>query len=194
MKKAFTLVELLLVIFFLSILGAIVGDFIISSLNQQSQLEGQTQAQTELNLAIDKMTKVIRSTTEVTEASDFVFKIKGYPNVSEAVPSVITFDSTAQGVMTYTVIPPTGTAPNYTYNINNASTFTLMKKLANTSTQPAFVYYDENGSVLSQPYSLAEIRMVGVTLISQPSGPPLHLPKPIQVSTKIQLRNFKTNL
>ena len=192
-SRGFTIVELLVVIFCFAIIGAVVSEYTIQTFINESQLEGQNNTQTELNSAIEKISKIIRSCTEIDQADNNTLVIKGYPNTNDTIPSKITFAITSESLK-FTVIPPTGTGPNYTYDPMNGKIYNLVTKLSNPALGQIFHYYGDNNMELTQPVSIGFIKMIEVVLTSQPDGPPAHLPKPITVSTKIELRNFKTNL
>lgn len=190
-SAGFSVLELILAIFIISLFGGIVSSTIIKSYANNRLVETQAIVQTELNLAIDKLSRVMRSSTVVLQATETNFKIRGYPNVADNAPSEINFylDGSA---LKYSVIPPTGQAPNYTYNQGDAQYYTLVAKTTNAVNNPVFRYYDEENNLLSFPVSIGSIKVVEPTLSAVDTSNVLT--KPIIVTTKITLRNFKTNL
>ncbi|KKU43915.1 MAG: hypothetical protein UX60_C0014G0014 [Berkelbacteria bacterium GW2011_GWA2_46_7] len=190
-KRAFSVLELIVVIFIVSLFGGIVSSTIIKSYSNNKLVETQSIVQTELNLAIDRLSRVLRSSTLILEATETSFKIRGYPNAADNAPSEIYF-YLAGTAMKYSVIPPTGQAPNYTYNQVDAKIYTLVAKTTNAVNNPAFRYYGESSALLNFPVSIGSIKIVEPTLSAVDSGNILK--SPIIVTTKITLRNFKTNL
>ena len=190
-RNGFTLMELLVVIFIISLFGGIVSSTFIKSYANNRLVETQAIVQTELNQATDRLTRVLRSATLILEATETNFKMRGYPNAADTAPSEINFylNGTA---LKYTVIPPSGQAPNYTYNPADAVLRTLVAKTTNSVSNPVFRYYDDVGGVLSFPVGISSIKIVEPTLSAIDSSNVLK--NPIVVTTKITLRNFKTNL
>lgn len=190
-RRGFSVLELILVIFIVSLFSGLVSSTIIKSYSNNKLVETQSIVQTELNLAIDRLSRVLRSSTLILEATETNFKIRGYPNVADNAPSEINFylDATA---LRYSVIPPTGQAPNYTYNGADAKVYTLVSKTTNAVNNPAFRYYNDQNALLNFPVSVSSIKIVEPTLSAVDSGNILK--NPIIVTTKITLRNFKTNL
>ncbi|MEK7170971.1 MAG: hypothetical protein AAB774_01535 [Patescibacteria group bacterium] len=188
---AFSVLELILVIFIVSLFGGLVSSTILKSYANNRLVETQAIVQTELNTAIDRLSRVLRSATLILEATETNFKIRGYPNVADIAPSEINFylDGTA---LKYSVIPPTGQAPNYTYGSADAKYYTLVGKTSNSIANPAFRYYNDQSVLLNFPVQIASIKVVEPTLSALDTGNILKLP--IIVTTKITLRNFKTNL
>lgn len=191
MKKSFTILELLLAMFVISLFSGLVLSTISKAYSNNRGLEAQSITQTELNFTIDKITRVARSATIILEATETNFKIRGYPNVNDTVASEINFYLSG-AVLKYSVIPPTGTAPNYTYSEADAKHYTLVNKTTNSVGNPLFKYYNENNNLLAFPVSISAIRVVEPTISALDKGN--ILTKPIIVTTKITLRNFKTNL
>jgi len=191
MKRGFSVLELIVVIFIVSLFGGLVSSTIIKSYSNNKLVETQSVVQTELNLAIDRLSRVLRSSTLIMEATETNFKIRGYPNAADNAPSEINFylDGTA---LRYSVIPPTGQAPNYTYSETDAKMYTLVGKTTNAVNNPAFRYYNDQNVLLNFPVSISSIKIVEPTLSAVDTGNILK--SPIIVTTKITLRNFKTNL
>ncbi|HUD20587.1 MAG TPA: type II secretion system protein [Candidatus Saccharimonadales bacterium] len=194
MKKSggFTLIEIIVTMALMSIIGGVAVGTIITSMRNNQKVEAQSLVHRDLSNALDKFDRVIRSTTVILEATQTTLKIRGYPTAADTVPSQIYFFITAGGALHYTIIPPTGTAPNYTYNQNNAKEYTLMAKVTNSNAAPLFGYFNSSNQLLTYPVTLASIQAVQVS-IQALDGANL-LTTPIVASTIIDMRNFKTNL
>ncbi len=190
-KPAFTLVELLVTMFIVSLLGGLVVGFISQSYRNNREVQTLSIVQTELNLAIDRLIRVLRSSTEILEATQTNVKMYGYPNVADSDPSEINFYIQGAAIK-YSVTPPSGTAPNYSYNPSDAKIHTLIGKSTNSVNLPLFKYYDENSALLAFPVSISAVRVIEPNLSALDTSN--ILTNPIVVTTKINLRNLKTNL
>jgi|GEM_PF-1145904 len=190
-RNGFTLIELLTVIALSSILGGIVTDTIVRSYYQNQQLQAASLAQKDLNLAIDRFDRVLRSTTLLLEVNKTNVKLRGYASASDTAPSEINIYLNGTKV-SYSVIAPTGTAPNYTYDQANAQVYTLLYQVSNTAAQPLFYYYDDTNTQLTFPVNLSDVRVVEFAPLAKDSQNILK--QPISITTRATLRNFKTNL
>ena len=187
----FSVLELIVVIFIVSLFGGLVSSTILKSYANNRLVETQAIVQTELNLAVDRLSRVLRSSTVILQATETNFKIRGYPNVADNAPSEINFYLENTKIK-YSVIPPSGTAPNYTYNQGDAKYYTLIGKTTNSVNNPVFRYYNDQNALLNFPVTIASIKVVEPTLSAVDASNVLQTP--IIVTTKITLRNFKTNL
>ncbi len=190
-RSGFSVLELLLVIFIVSLFGGLVTNTIIKSYANNRLVEAQSIVQTELNLAIDRLSRVTRSSTLIIQATETSLKIRGYPNVNDVAPSEINF-YLEDGAIKYSVVPPTGSAPNYTYNSDDAKYYKLVGKTTNSILNPVWRYYNDQNILLNYPAQIASIKVVEPTLSALDINNILK--SPIVVTTKITLRNFKTNL
>lgn len=194
-RKAFTIIELIVVAGLGSMLGAIVVSVVIKSFSDNRRLEATSLVQRDINLAIDGVNKVLRSTTKLIEATTVTLRVRAYKNVSDVAPSEIYYYIAAHNgeqAVRYEVIPASGSAPNYTYDPSAAIAYTLLPKVTNTTSLPLFKYYNENNVILGSPVALSEVRVIEIL----PSALDITdaLLTPITVTTRATLRNFKTNL
>ncbi len=191
-KPGFTLIELITVIGIMTIVGGIVGDVIVRSFRQNTQQEAQANVNTQMSLAIDKFNRIARSATQLITTTNTTFTILGYPKASDTIPSQISIYLTGRAVK-YSVIPPSGTAPNYTYNQANAQIFSLFSNTTNNSTTtPLFQYLDDTNTVLSSPVNMASV--TAVRFLPSAMDDNNLITKPDLGNTLVSLRNFKTNL
>jgi len=193
MKKraGFSLIEMIVVMFIFTILGGVVANVIVSSNQNYQLLEAQSVVQRDLNLGLDRFNRVMRSATKLLETTNTNVKVWGYPNVNDVAPSEINFFLTETKI-SYSVIAPTGSAPNYTYNPANAKTLTLVPRVTNTGAEPVFVYFDDTNAQLTSPVVMADVKAVEFRPLA--TDVKNSLTKPISATTRATLRNFKTNL
>lgn len=190
-RPGFTILELIVVIWISSIIGGILMTYIVKSYSQNRSVEAASITQKDINFAIDRFNRILRSTTQLLDATETVVTIRGYPNAADTAPSEISLYLAAPKVL-YSVIPPTGTAPNYTYNPVDAVIYTLLPNVTNSVALPLFKYYDETNAQLNYPVTLANVRIVELNASAKDSAN--ILTTPISVTTRATLRNFKTNL
>lgn len=192
-KQGFTIIELIVVMGLTALLGGIVSSVIISSYQSNRKVESASIVQRDINLAMDRVNRVLRSTTDLQQADSTSLRIRGYLNAADAVPSEIYFFiDNATGAIKYDVILPSGAAPNFTYDPAQATTYTLLPKVVNSASDPLFYYYNEIGEQLESPVNLSAVKSVEVIPKSIDTAGTLS--EPIVVSTRVTLRNFKTNL
>lgn len=192
-SKAFTIVELLVVMSIMTILGGIVTNYIVKIGRQNSQIEATAIGQKDLNLAIDRLDRVIRSSTLLLSTTDMSLRVRAYANTGDAAPSEIYFYVDSASNFKYQVIPPSGSPPSYTYDASHAVTYTLLTNLQNSSpSNPLFKYYNDNNTLLVSPVSQTDVTAIEV----DPSilDTKKFLKKPLSVTTLVSLRNLKTNL
>lgn len=165
--------------------------YIVRSYSENRKVEASSLAQKDINAAIDRFNRIMRSTTTLLAATQTTVTIRGYPNAADTAPSEISIYLSTPKVL-YSVIPPTGTAPNYTYNPADAVIYTLLPNVTNTIELPLFKYYDSTNTQLSYPVTIANVKAVELSASAKDSGN--ILTAPINITTRATLRNFKTNL
>lgn len=190
-RSGFTMVELLVVVAITSLIGTVLYDYIIKSSSDNQKLESQTTVQTSLSFALDRVNRVLRSTTNVISADTVSLKVLAFANSGDVAPSQIYF-YISSGKVLYDVIPASGTAPNYIYNPGSTQTFTLVPKVTNSSALPLFQYYDQTNSLLTVPVTLANVH--AVSFLPSALDTSSVLTTPTKAQTYVTLRNFKTNL
>lgn len=190
-KPGFTLVELIVVMSIAMLLGGIVTDFYVQMNTKNQQVQASSLAQRDLSLAADKFNRILRSTTLLVSASQTSLTVRGYPNPSDEVPSQINI-YISNSKVSYSVIAPTGTAPNYIYDQANAKVYTLLPNVTNSISLPLFKYYNNTNTLLDFPVTTASV--TEVEFLPSAKDADNILKTPITVATRVQLRNFKTNL
>lgn len=198
-KKGFTMTELLVSIFIISILTVAVNTFSRDIFYLNSNFSGGLNAQ----LDARHIVKVIVS--ELREASPS--NLGSYP-IALASSSAITFYSDINGDglkekiryflsgndLKRGVVVPSGSP--LTYSDANEKITNLVSGVVASSTLPIFQYYTSDyagtSSPLAYPVSASLIRLVKVSVIVDKD--PSHSPAPIIVTSQVSLRNLKDNL
>jgi type II secretory pathway pseudopilin PulG len=197
-KSGFTVIEILVSIFILTLIGLAVSSFAkdIFSLNRITS--DSLTAQDEARRALKSMSAEIR----VASPSSL-----GAYAIAQTATSSFTFYSNADDdsfkervryfldgtTLKKGIIKPSGTP--LTYNPTNEVVNELIHGVANATTS-IFSYYDKNydgtTQALIEPIDIATVRLVKITVVidKDPQTPP----GPMTLTTQISIRNLKDNL
>src|SRR3989344_3583844 len=197
-KSGFTIIEILVSIFILTLIGLAVSSFAkdIFSLNRITS--DSLTAQDETRRALKTMSAEIRTASPSSlgayalaqsAMSSFTF----YSNVDddsfkERVRYFLDGTTLKKGI-----IKPSGTP--LTYNPADEAVSELIHCVANATTS-IFSYYDKNydgtNQALIEPIDIATVRLVKITIVidKDPQTPP----GPVTFTTQISIRNLKDNL
>ncbi|HNV97372.1 MAG TPA: type II secretion system protein [bacterium] len=187
-KKAFTLIEILVVIFILSIIVAIVAQFLFTGFKSTTFNEESESAIEYARDGVDEMTKIIRA-ANYSENGDYVLSIID-PQIIEFY-SDPDFDYIMEKVKYYldgaqlkrSVIEP-GVSNLY----NETPTIKVIADYVNNLSSPIFKYYD---SSLNETNTINNVRSVGVSL--KINITPQRAPNDYILESDVQLRNLKDN-
>jgi prepilin-type N-terminal cleavage/methylation domain-containing protein len=189
-QTGFTLIELIIVAGIAGILAIATGTFIVNALNTYAYLQAEGSSAADETGLVDRIENVIRGTTSIVTATGNTLTLYAYFSPADAVVDQVTY-TVSGSTLQVSVIPPTGTAPNYTYNSANAKVTTLSTNFTD-SPQPVFTYYDSSGNQLATGFSMSQINQIGVYLSTNPN--PSKLQHSLVISSRVTLRNMKTNL
>lgn len=197
-QTGFTVVEMIIVIFILSLLSVVIVSFQIDlfSLNKVSSDNIVVQ---------EEARQVLKAFT--AEARGMSPSSMGAYALADIGTSTITFytntdsDSLLERVRYFLVgktlkkgvIKPAGSP--LTYNTNNEVLREMVHDIANATTSIFTFYdtsYDGTSPALTEPINLPSIRLIKVNLIIDRD--PLKLPAPLSMTTQVSLRNLKDNL
>lgn len=195
-KSGFTLIEVLVSIFILTLIGLAVSSFFKDIFSFNRIISGSLTAQDEARRALKTMSAEIRTASPSslgayplaqTATSSFAF----YSNIDgdsfkERVRYFLEGTTLKKGV-----IKPSG---SLTYNPANEIITELIHDVANVATS-TFSYYDENydgtTQALVEPINISVVRLVQITIvIDKDSTQP---PGPMTLTTQINMRNLKDN-
>jgi type II secretory pathway pseudopilin PulG len=186
----FSLIELLFVMMLTSMIAIPLGTFAYKGLSSYEFLQAQSNTSTELSTLSERMAKVIRGATGIIDAEANTLTIYGYFSPQDSVVKKIRYFISGTN-LNIGVTPPTGTAPNYTYLAANEVVTTTRVDLAMGATS-MFTYYDDSGTQLPNGFANSQIKEIGLYVAANPRLKQLSVP--ISLTTKVTLRNFKTNL
>lgn len=188
-ERGYSLLELIITMAIIGIVVTALVGIVVNSSRGYRYLQVQSNASVDLSNTLNRVTKVIRGSTDVVEAQSDRLTIFAYFSPQDTVVKRITYfvDGTS---LKATVIPPTGAGPNYTYNPFDGKTYTLASDLTNGGV--VFTYFNETGAQLSGSFTPSQIKQISLNMTINPN--PKVLRKPLSSQTTVTLRNKKTNL
>lgn len=189
-ESGYSLIELLIVMTLTTMVAVPLVVFSYKGLTSYEFLQAQSNTSGELNTLVNRIGKVVRGTTSVIDAQDNTLTIYGYFSPQDTTVKKIRYFINGSN-LNIGVTPPTGTAPNYTYLSANEVVTTSRIDLAMGGT-PMFTYYDDTGTKLAAGFAVSQIKAVGIYVAANPRTKQLSVP--IAVTSRVTLRNFKTNL
>ncbi|TAK89205.1 prepilin-type N-terminal cleavage/methylation domain-containing protein [Patescibacteria group bacterium] len=188
-QSGYSLLELVITMAIIAILVTSLVNVTIGSARGYRYLQTQSDASVDLSNTLNRVAKVVRGSTSVTEAQSNRLTVFAYFSPQDTVVKQITYFVDGSDLKA-TVIPPSGSGPNYTYNAADGKTYTLARNLNGGGM--VFSYFNDTGAQLSGSFTTTQIKQVGITVIINPN--PKVLRKPMSAQTIVTLRNKKTNL
>ncbi len=189
-QRGYSLLELIIVISLMSVVAIPLIMFTSRGIASYEFMQLQSDTSTDLSILSQRMGKVIRGTTNVIDAQNNSLTIYGYFSPQDTIVKKIRYFINGTH-LNIGVTPPTGTAPNYTYNVADEVVTTTRVDLA-MGGQSMFTYYDDTGTILPNGFAVSQIKAIGLYVAANPDTTRLSVP--ISLSTRVTLRNFKTNL
>jgi prepilin-type N-terminal cleavage/methylation domain-containing protein len=197
-NSGFTLVELLISIFIISILTVIINTFARDVFYMAYTLSDSMSAQFDTRHIVNTMASELRESApsslgayQLALTSDNAITFYSDTNNDGLEDQVRYFLNGTDLLKGVTV--PTGSP--LTYNIANEKINTLISGVVASSTQPIFQYYPSTyigtGSPLVQPVNIANISFVRITVIIDKNTN--HSPSQVVVTSGVSLRNLKNN-
>ncbi|HEY6736534.1 MAG TPA: hypothetical protein VI322_02345 [Candidatus Saccharimonadia bacterium] len=189
-QGGYSLVELLVVITLTIMIAVPLVVFSYKGMTSYEFLQAQSNTSTELSTLSARIAKVVRGTTGVVSAQNNTLTLYGYFSPQDSVVKKIRYFIVGNN-LEIGVTPPTGSAPNYTYNAAD-EVVTISRVDLSMGTNPMFTYFDDSGNQLPNGFNVSQIKAIGIYVAANPRTKQLSVP--VAVSTRVTLRNFKTNL
>ena len=197
-NAGFSVIEILVVIFILTLIGIAVWTFQKNVFSLNSYIASSLDAQQEARKVFKALSAEIRSMSPssvgsypIAEASSTSFTFYSdidNDGLKERIRYFLDGNAVKKGVL-----KPTGNP--LVYNSINETVAEVIRDMANEAT-PIFDYYDTNydgtTAPLAQPVSAIAVRLVKITLIIDKNS--LRPPAPITMTTQVSMRNLKDNL
>ena len=199
-KKGFTLAEVIVVVGLLALFVGLISEFQTKIFKYNSSFESGNFIGFDSQNVIKSMTKEIRSMSP-SSAGSYPIEAAGTSTFSfyndiddgglkEHIRYFVSDNTLKRGL-----IKPTGTPS--VYDSGSEKFVILMSNIQNSSSTPIFNYFGSDYSAeditpLPSPINILDIRFVEVNVIL--GGDPSKLLAPVNVSTKVSIRNLKDNL
>ncbi len=183
--RGFTIIELLVVMSMIAIIMPLVTTFFWTTINNFLRVQQASLLVANETRVIGRIEQVVRSGTQIDAASANQLTIYAYFSPTDSVLSKVTYNYNAtQKTLTVDKILATGTAPNYTYNVANKVTATLLSGV--TLVSDLFSYEDAVGG--TGPFDTTtyqNIKIVDIRLNGKVTGNTA----PTDISSSVLLRN-----
>ena len=197
-RAGFSLIEVLVSLFILSLIGVGVFSFQKNTLSLNRTISGNLAAQDEARRAFKSMSAEVRTASPSS---------LGAYAIAEAATSSLTFHSNIDAdalkervryfisgaTLKKGVIKPSGSP--LTYNPANERVSELIHDIRNGTT-PIFSYfdtsYDGTTGALPVPVNISAVRLLKINVIIDKN--PAIPPEPLTMTTQISIRNLKDNL
>jgi prepilin-type N-terminal cleavage/methylation domain-containing protein len=189
-QRGYTIIELLVVIVVTTAIAVPLTMFMIKGLGAFNFIQAQSDTALELNTLTNRIAKVLRGATSVDTAQSNTLIVYGYFSPQDTSIKKIRYFVSGTN-LNIGVTPPTGTAPNYIYDAANEVITTTRIDLS-MGGKPLFTYYDDVGNQLTGAFATSQIKNIGIYVAANPNSK--QVPVPISLSTRVTLRNLKTNL
>lgn len=186
-KKAFTLIEILVVVFIMFIISEIVSAFIIGGLKSVKFNEEQEMATQQARDSMDEMTKIIRAANN-SDNGNYILTSNIGPQQIEFY-SDPDFDYHMEKVKYYlegTQLKRSVIEPGELNSYNGTATITIVADYVNNISEPIFYYYDND---INETDIVNNIRSIRVYL--KINVTPSRAPADYILESNVQIRNLK---
>lgn len=197
-KKGFTLAELLISIFIISLLTVVINSFARDVFYMSYTLSDSMSAQFDARHIVDSMASELREASQSSlgayplvltgDNSITFYSDLNNDGLEEQVRYFLSSTTLEQGV-----VVPTGSP--LSYNQANEKISTLISSVVSSSTQPIFQYYPSTyagtSNPLTQPVNINNVSFVKITVIIDKNTN--HAPSQVVVTSGVSLRNLKSN-
>lgn len=189
-SRGFTLVELLTVMVILGLISGLIYGFYNGVIGNFLRLQTVSFLVAEETRTIARMSKVLRGTTKIEDASTNTVTVLTYFSPTDTKLSKVTYlyNPTAKQ-LTVSRILASGVAPNYTYKEADRKTIVLLRDLELKS--HLFSYEDSSGS--SGPFEAETFKDIQVVVIDINANFKGNV-APTELKTLVMLRNKRGNL
>ena len=186
----YSLLELLVVMVIIGAIALPLSTYLIKGLGTYNFVQIQSDTSLELETLADRVTRVLRGATSIDTASPNTLIVYGYFSPQDTTIKKIRYFISGTN-LNIGVTPPSGTAPNYTFPSANEVVSTSRVDLSMGS-NPLFTYYDDAENLLTGSFTPGQVKEIGIFVSANPNTKQVRVP--ISISTKVTLRNLKTNL
>ena len=188
-QHSFSLIEILVSMSIFVIIGLLLIVFIRNSYTIYYRGQLSSLAKNESDMLTSRISNGLRGTFQVLEATATKVKVLSYYVPSDITPTQVTIEKVNSSII-LTTIKGVANGQIYVYDPATAQTKTINTNFVNNPNIPLFRYESET-AVINEPININAVHLIEVTIsIFSPSNTAYTF----QTSTKVNLRNLKTNL
>lgn len=188
-QNSFSLIEILVSMSIFVIIGLLLIVFIRNSYTIYYRGQISSLAKSESDMLTSRISNGLRGTFQVLEATAAKVKVLSYYVPSDVTPTQVTVEKVNSSII-LTTIKGVANGQTYAYDPATAQVRTINTNFVNNPNIPLFRYESET-DVLSAPINITAVHLIEVTItVFSPSNTSFTY----QTSTKVNLRNLKTNL
>jgi prepilin-type N-terminal cleavage/methylation domain-containing protein len=195
-----TLIELLVTMILMGVIGSVVTAGVVSSMQDQRRAKSRLDAVSSTQRALERVTKDLRAADPLVAAdarsvTTLVYHGTGVNGACEQRRYYV--NATNQLVQEIAKYPASPTGANRTGGLGTASSRVLVAKIANTTTQPVFVYQRIDPAqaalvTVTTPVASTLVSLVDSVTINVKAGLKFGQ-QPVVVQTAVDLRNVERN-
>lgn len=193
-RSGFTIIEVLIAITLSAIFSTIMYTFFVTSFNQYFAMQQDGMVYSDLATQSQRIAMVLRSSTDITQATDTEITAYAYFSPNDTYVSQIHYYLSANNKkMLADVVPMTANPPSGALLTGQTRHYTIVDNFYLVSGIKTFSYLGTGTTTLTTPISdLHTIKQIAVNLASPTSAPSASGYD--QIKIQVMLRNRKTNL
>jgi prepilin-type N-terminal cleavage/methylation domain-containing protein len=193
-RGGFTLIEVLIAMVLTGVVSTVLYTFFITSFNQYFALQNDGMVFGDLATQSQRLAMVLRSTTDITQATNTEITAYAYFSPDDTYVSQIHYYVSTNGKQLLAdVTPMTANPPNGTLQTSLIRHYTIIDNFYTVSGVNTFSYLGTGTAALTTPIAdLHTIKQIAISLASPTKAPSANGYD--QISVQVMLRNRKTNL
>jgi prepilin-type N-terminal cleavage/methylation domain-containing protein len=188
-KKAFSLIEMVVVVALVSMITIVVATFLSESIKTYRIKRQSVDLEEKAAHVMREFEITTRAASEITKADGNELIFLRYFDLTSVSPTQVRyFMDGSQFKIGLT--QPSGTEPNIVYPAENETIDLLISDIVNADL--LFTYFDGSNAELNYPINITNLKMISLSISLDKNGnlPPASITE----TTKVSLRNMKDNL
>lgn len=188
-RKAFSLIEMIVVIALFSILTVVVTAFLAESIKSYRLKRQNVELEDRAAQVMRDFEITTRAANKIIQANENELVFLRYFDLTSTSPTQVRYfiDGSKFKIG---LTKPVGIEPNITYPSSDETIDLIINDVVNTDL--LFKYYDGGNIELTEPVNITNIKMINLSISLDKNGS--LPPAPITETTRVSLRNMKDNL
>ncbi|MFA4996107.1 MAG: prepilin-type N-terminal cleavage/methylation domain-containing protein [Patescibacteria group bacterium] len=188
-KKAFSLIEMVVVVALVSMITVVVTAFFSESVKTYRLKRQSVDLEEKAAQVMRKFEITTRAASKVTKADNNELIFLRYFDLTSVSPTQVRYFMDGNQFK-IGLTQPSGTEPNIIYPPENETIELLINDVANADL--LFTYFDGSNAELNLPINITNLKMIGLSISLDKNGdlPPASITE----TTKVSFRNMKDNL